>query len=126
MPFEFLLSFKLHHYRESAESAGIAIYSISSHTHRVRTDGDAVLHQLAAATGGRSFVAANPPELQTALAIIQGELRNSYLLYYRMQEQPDARKFRSIKLVPTARRRPRSSLASGLLCRALSLKLSFR
>ncbi len=85
---------------ESAVSAGIAIYSVSSHSHRVHSDGDFILHQLAVLTGGRSFVAANASELQTALAIIQGELRSSYLLYYRAQEQMDAGRFRPIIVLP--------------------------
>jgi Ca-activated chloride channel homolog len=97
---------------ESAESAGIAIYSISSHSHRLYTDGDVALHRLAVATGGRSFVAANPSELKAALAIIQGELRSSYLLYYPLQEQPGPRKFRFIQLVPTSQPGP------TLRCRA--------
>lgn len=91
---------------ESAESSGIAIYSISSHRHQLHTDGDVVLQQLAVATGGRSFVAADPSELQAALAMIQDELRSSYLLYYQMQGQSVARKFRSIKLLPTDQKGP--------------------
>ena len=86
---------------ESAESAGIAIYSISSHSHRFRKAGDAVLRQLAAATGGRSFIAADGAELQAALATIQDELRSSYLLYYRTEDESGARKFRRVFLAPT-------------------------
>ena len=97
----------------TAESSGIAIYSISSHKHQLHTDGDGVLHELAVATGGRSFVAANPSELEAALATIQDELRSSYLLYYRMQGQSVARKFRSIKLVPTDQRGPNLRSRAG-------------
>jgi len=98
---------------ESAESAGVAIYSISSHKHQLHTDGDLVLQQLAVATGGRSFVAANPSELDAALGIIQDELRSSYLLYYRMQGSSIARKFRSIKLVPTDQQGPKLRSRAG-------------
>jgi Ca-activated chloride channel homolog len=98
---------------ESAESAGIAIYSISSQKPQLRTGGDVVLQQLAVATGGRSFVAANPSELQAALAIIQDELRSSYLLYYQTQGQPVDRKFRSIKLVPVDQQGPNLRSRAG-------------
>jgi Ca-activated chloride channel homolog len=98
---------------ESADSSGIAIYSISSHRHQLHTAGDLVLQQLAVATGGLSFVAANASELQAALAMIRDELRSSYLLYYQMQGQSVARKFRSIKLVPTNQQGPNLRSRAG-------------
>jgi VWFA-related protein len=98
---------------ESAESSGIAIYSISSHRHKLHTEGDLVLQQLAVASGGRSFVVANASELQAGLAMIQDELRSSYLLYYRMQGQSVARKFRSIKLVPADHQGPNFRSRAG-------------
>jgi VWFA-related protein len=91
---------------ESAETAGIAIYSVSSHSHRLHTTGDLVLHELALATGGRSFVVATGSQLQAALTVIENELRSSYLLYYRIQEQPDGHKFRAIEVVPTSQAGP--------------------
>jgi Ca-activated chloride channel homolog len=91
---------------ESAESAGIAIYWVSSHSHRLHKPGDIILHNLAIATGGRSFVAANNSELQAALTSIQSELRSSYLLYYRMPDQTEPGRFRRIKLVPTSQDGP--------------------
>jgi Ca-activated chloride channel homolog len=98
---------------ESAESGGIAIYSVSNHSHRLHKSGDTILHELAMATGGRSFVAATGSELQAALTTIQNELRSSYLLYYRIPEQPGGGKFRRIKLVPTSQGGPSLRSRSG-------------
>ena len=83
----------------SVQAAGIAVYSISQHSHKRPLEGDAVLRELSAASGGRSFVAADGVELQRALRAIEGELRSSYLLYYRTPE--GAARFRRVRLVPT-------------------------
>lgn len=98
---------------ENAESSGITIYSISTHRHQLHTDGDAVLQELALATGGRGFVAANASELQAALGTIRDELRSSYLLYYQMQGQSVARRFRPIKLIPTDEQVPNLRSRAG-------------
>jgi Ca-activated chloride channel homolog len=98
---------------ESADSAGIAIYSVSSHSHRLHKNGDTILRELAIATGGRSFIVASDLQLQGALTIIQNELRSSYLLYYRIPEQPGARQFRHIKLLPTSQGGPNLRSRAG-------------
>ena len=97
---------------ESAESAGIAVYSISAHPHWRRSAGDSVLRDLAAATGGRNFVTTSNAEIQTALFTIRDELRASYLLYYRTVE-PGSRKFRHIDILPTTKNGPRFRSRAG-------------
>jgi len=85
---------------DSAEGAGVAVYSISIHNHQQHNGGDQVLTEMTSATGGRSFIAASDNELASALDAIKDELRGSYLLYYR---SPSAlnRKFRRVELLPT-------------------------
>ena len=87
---------------ESAESAGIAVYSISARPRRRRSTGASVLRDLAAATGGRSFVTSSDTEVEAALMTIKDELRASYLLYYRTPSESGGRQFRRVNLLPTA------------------------
>lgn len=84
-----------------AERSGIVVYTISTHSRKKRTAGDAVLHSLAKATGGKDFVVRDASQLGRALNEINGELRSSYLLYYRAWEQPGVRAFRRVHVIPT-------------------------
>jgi len=84
-----------------AEMAGVAIYTVATHNPKKKMQGDVVLHDLAAATGGKDFVVKDAAQLQRALAEINGELRSSYLLYYRASEQPGVRTFRRVHVIPT-------------------------
>jgi VWFA-related protein len=84
-----------------AESAGVAIYTVATHNPKKRTAGDVVLRNLAAATGGKDFVVKDSEQLGKALSEIKGELRSSYLLYYRASEQPGVRAFRRVHVIPT-------------------------
>ena len=84
-----------------AEMAGVAIYTVTHHNPKKKTAGDVVLHGLAAATGGKDFVVKDADHLEKALAEINRELRNSYLLYYRASEQPGVRTFRRVHVIPT-------------------------
>jgi Ca-activated chloride channel family protein len=60
-----------------------------------------LLAELAAATGGRSFLLRNPKELSQALADVARELRYQYLLGYAPSEpiRPESREWRSIRVV---------------------------
>jgi len=86
---------------ESAQSAGIAVYSVSTHSPRRRSQGDPVLRELARATGGRNFVTANSAEVRTAMMTINDELRTSYLLYFRSSGATGRHTFRHVDLAPT-------------------------
>lgn len=84
----------------NAEVNGVAIYTVAAHDPRRPAAGDAVLHDLAVNTGGRDFVAKDARQLREALAIVDGELRASYLLYYRAPEDTGKRTFRRVYVVP--------------------------
>jgi VWFA-related protein len=84
-----------------AERAGVAIYTIATHSPKKKTNGDAVLHKLAETTGGRDFIVKDQAQLETALSEINRELRTSYLLYYRASEQPGVRTFRRVHVIPS-------------------------
>jgi len=83
-----------------AEVNGVAIYTVSAHNPKVWAAGDAVLHDLAVNTGGRDFAAKDTNQLQEALAAIDGELRASYLLYYRAPQDSGKRGFRRVYVLP--------------------------
>jgi VWFA-related protein len=102
-----------------AETAGVAIYTVAVHNPKKKTQGDIVLHDLAAATGGKDFVVKDAEQLEKALAEINGELRSSYQLYYRASEQPGVRAFRRVHVIPTQRWRART-VARGVLHGALN------
>lgn len=84
----------------NAELSGISIYTVATHNPKRRTGGDAVLHDLARATGGRDFVVKDATQLQAALAAIDQELRCSYLLYYRPPGDSGSRQFRRVYVMP--------------------------
>lgn len=84
-----------------AQRAGVAIYTVATHNPKKKTYGDAVLHGLATATGGRDFIVRDAQQLEKALADINSELRSSYLLYYRASEQPGGRAFRRVHVIST-------------------------
>ena len=84
-----------------AERSGIAIYTVTTHNPKKKTPGDAVLHNLAQATGGRDFVAKDTAQLEEALAAINDELRSSYLLYYRVPDDSGKRAFRRVRVIST-------------------------
>ena len=96
-----------------AERAGVAIYTITTHSPKKKTNGDAVLHNLAEATGGRDFIVKDQAQLDSALSEIDGELRTSYLLYYRASEQPGLRTFRRVHVIPSVGGRARVRSRSG-------------
>jgi Ca-activated chloride channel homolog len=84
-----------------AEINGISIYTVTTHNPKVQTGGDAVLHEIAGATGGRDFVVKDVRQLQSALSTIQEELRSSYLLYYHPPDEVGSRAFRRVYVLPT-------------------------
>jgi Ca-activated chloride channel homolog len=86
-----------------AQFMGIAIYALSNHNRKHKQAGDAVLHDLAASTGGRDFVVNDERQLQRALSAINGELLSSYLLYYPSPQDPGTRAFRRVFVLPTHR-----------------------
>jgi VWFA-related protein len=83
-----------------AQLTGIAIYAVSNHNPKQSRQGDFVLRDLAAATGGKDFVVKDARQLQDALAAINAELRGSYLLYYRPPDESRTRTFRRVYLLP--------------------------
>ena len=85
---------------QSAQSKGIAVYTISVHRRRAQTPGDQVLHKIAEATGGRDFVVREGRQMQAALFTINSELRSYYMLYYTPQNEPPQRAFRRVRVVP--------------------------
>ena len=83
-----------------AELNGLVIYTIAMHRPRSRREGDLVLRALAASTGGRDFIVQNADQLKGALATINAELRNSFLLFYRSPDDSVAGDFRRVNIVP--------------------------
>ncbi|HMK22158.1 MAG TPA: hypothetical protein VK466_07465 [Terriglobales bacterium] len=84
-----------------AQRNGIAIYTIATYNPREVSSGDLVLHEFAETTGGLDFVVKDGPQLEEALASINNELRNSYLLYYRVAEQSSGNAFRRVRVIST-------------------------
>jgi VWFA-related protein len=96
-----------------AERAGVAIYTIATHNPKKKTNGDVVLRNLAEATGGRDFTVKDQAQLERALSKIDGELRSSYMLYYRASEQPGVRTFRRVRVIPSEGGRTRVRSRAG-------------
>jgi Ca-activated chloride channel homolog len=84
---------------DEAQLKGIAIYTISTHDPRVAKHGDAILHTLAASTGGRDFVVKDSAQLQVALDTVNQELRSSYVLYYHPPNENGRRDFRRVYIL---------------------------
>jgi VWFA-related protein len=61
--------------------------------------GDAAMRQLAAQTGGRSFVELNNREVTRAFSIIEDEMRNRYSVSYQPRNLEENGRFRRIDIV---------------------------
>ncbi len=83
-----------------AERRGIAIYTVTAHNPKKSPSGDAVLRDLALATGGRDYIVKNARQLGDALSAINEELRSSYLLYYPVPQDPGKQVFRRVHVIP--------------------------
>ena len=84
-----------------AQRNGVAIYTVTTHSPKKQLAGDLVLREFAASTGGRDFIAKDSGQLQDALSAINDELRNSYVLYYRVPQESGAGPFRRVRVVST-------------------------
>lgn len=84
-----------------AERRGVAIYTVAAHDPKKSARGDAVLRDLAMATGGRDYVVKNARQLSDALSAINEELRSSYLLYYPVPQDSGKQVFRRVHMIPT-------------------------
>ncbi len=106
----------------AAQSAQILVFTISTKGSRGlirrKSRGDAALIKLAEETGGRAFFADTAPELGKALAALDEEMRNRYVLFYR---PPGGREDGSHRIQVSVRRggrqlrvRGRASYYTGL------------
>ena len=68
---------------EAAQRAEISIYAITAHRGRDQFEGDSVLHTLADATGGRTFVLKNYDAVDRVFSQIEDELRTQYSVTFR-------------------------------------------
>lgn len=84
-----------------AERRGVAIYTVAAHDPKKSARGDAVLRDLAIATGGRDYIVKNARQLSDALSAINEELRSSYLLYYPVPQDSGKQVFRRVHMIPT-------------------------
>jgi Ca-activated chloride channel homolog len=68
---------------EMAQRADTVIYTISTNTSHVETDGDKVLRYFAGETGGNFFAPFQAKDLNQSFENIANELRHQYNLFYR-------------------------------------------
>jgi VWFA-related protein len=68
----------------AAQRRDIAIYAITVHSERVKFHGDAILRELAEATGGRAYVLGNLKKIGPAFEEIQEDLRSAYTVGFRL------------------------------------------
>lgn len=87
-----------------AQQQKIAIYTIRRPRKHDWGDGAAVLHHLAAQTGGRDFTVRNTREIEQAFAAIRRDLRSCYVLYYPSRTGQSGEEFRSIRVTPRNKR----------------------
>jgi len=70
-----------------AQQADLPIYAISVHSRRVEFQGDAILRQLADATGGRAFFPGNYGGFEKIYAAIGTDLQAHYVIGFRPAER---------------------------------------
>jgi Ca-activated chloride channel homolog len=97
----------------SAQRSGIAIYTLTVHKPNRWQRGDAVLRELARATGGNDFVVSDMKGMQDALQTIHEELRSSYVLYYRPLKGEGGRRFHRVEILPAQNARLRLRARAG-------------
>ena len=68
---------------EMAQKADVVLYTISTNTTRIPTDGDKVLRYLSQETGGTAFFPFKATDLTQSFENIANELRSQYAILYR-------------------------------------------
>lgn len=81
------------------QRAGAAIFAISTNTSPTRDRGDAILKEMAVATGGRAFIPHSLEDMASSFHNIEEELRSEYALAYRPADFKADGSFRTIYLV---------------------------
>ena len=68
---------------EMAQKADVTIYSISTNSTRIETEGDKILRYFASETGGQAFFPFKASDLSQSFENIANELRHQYNVFYR-------------------------------------------
>lgn len=83
---------------EAAQRAQVTIYTISTDDSGLILRGDQVMQQIAAATGGRSFLPYKMKDITRSFAEIEDELRSQYVVSYRPADFNANGQFRPIEI----------------------------
>lgn len=83
---------------EMAQKADAVIYTISTNTTRIETEGDKILKYFAAETGGLAFFPFKATDLEQSFENIANELRHQYNLFYRPEPLIADGKYHTVQL----------------------------
>jgi Ca-activated chloride channel homolog len=83
---------------ETAQRQEVTIYTISTNNSGYTLSGDKVLKDLAAQTGGQSFLPNNPKDVVNAFSSIEQEMRSRYTLAYRPSDLREDGRFHHIEI----------------------------
>ena len=100
-----------------AQEANIAVYTITMRRRKHAVYGDAILHSIADDTGGRAFVVKDGRQLSEALAKINEELRNAYVVNFRPLAANDHAGFHRVEVLPVQPQTLRIRVRAGYYAR---------
>lgn len=83
---------------EMAQRADVVIYTISTNTSHLETDGDKVMRYLANSTGGMVFFPFQAEDLNQSFTNIANELRHQYNLFFRPEPLHNDGKFHRVTI----------------------------
>jgi Ca-activated chloride channel homolog len=83
---------------EMAQRADTVIYTISTNTTHVETEGDKIMRYFAEQTGGNSFFPFQAKDLNQSFENIANELRHQYNLFYRPQPLKNDGLYHSVQI----------------------------
>ena len=83
---------------EVAQKADVVIYTISTNSSHIESDGDKVMHYFADQTGGSAFFPLQAKDLNQDFENVANELRHQYNLFYRPEPEHNDGQYHAVEI----------------------------
>ena len=83
---------------EVAQKADVVIYTISTNSSHIESDGDKIMHYFADQTGGSAFFPLQAKDLNQDFENVANELRHQYNLFYRPEPEHNDGQYHAVEI----------------------------
>jgi len=83
---------------EVAQKADVVIYTISTNSSHIESDGDKIMHYFADQTGGSAFFPLQARDLNQDFENVANELRHQYNLFYRPEPEHNDGQYHTVEI----------------------------